>query len=305
MDLSIIVVNFNTRRLIQQCVESIHKYLYNVLNFEIIVIDNNSSDDSQFWLTNFAKKNSYLKLIFLKKNDGFASANNHGIKITSGRNILFLNSDTYLIDSSIKGAVEWIDSQNDVFGCGCCLLNPDGSTGVSYGHFPEFKTVLFEILFKKYNQFRAVIPEPKSKESIFEIDFPCGAFFLVKSLILKEMNGFDESFFMYFEETDLSKRSRKMGYSIKYLGSTKIVHIGGGSSKDKNSEINASLIAAFYHSWSLYMKKHTGIIESFLLKQLLCCYFGILIIITLFQKRKNIANNFKSQFNALTSNWVY
>lgn len=304
MDLSIIIVSYNTKALIKQCLESLFRYLGNALDFEVIVIDNKSEDGTQGLLETYAKSEKRVKFILSDTNSGFAAANNQGISIASGRNVLFLNSDTYLVDDSIKIAVNWLDSQENVFGCGCCLLNPDGSNGISYGKFPELKTILIEILSNRFNSLRAVVPEQEPSPPVFEIDFPCGAFFLVKSSILKALNGFDEGFFMYFEETDLARRALKAGYKIFLNTNTRLVHIGGASSNSKSSNQRSQhLQIAFYRSWEYYLSKHLNIYERYLIRFLVLTFLNIHLIRAKICRKNSSYIIFKNEIQAVKKGW--
>jgi GT2 family glycosyltransferase len=220
------------------------------------------------------------------------------LKVASGKYVLFLNSDTYLIDSSIRAIIDWIENVESCFGAGCLLLNPDLSFGVSYGRFPELLTVLIEVSSNRYCKLRAVIPE---KENVVnKIDFPCGAFFIVKRHLLDKVGHFDERFFLYFEETDLAKRAKKSGYDIYYYGFTKIVHIGGASQSRRSSFINRMN----FTSWSKYINKHEGKIISYLVKKLLKSYFCVKILYANAFKKKTVSDFFKEELESLENGWV-
>jgi GT2 family glycosyltransferase len=295
-ELSIIIVNYNTCELIKKCLESIVGYLTNV-TYEIIVIDNNSKDGSQDLLDHFARNNSNLKVICSNINLGFGKANNEGLKIADGKYVLFLNSDTYLIDLSIKAIIDWIESIDSCFGAGCLLLNPDRSFGVSYGRFPELVTVIREVISNRYCKLRAIVPE---KENVVKkIDFPCGAFFIVKKHLLDKIGYFDEQFFLYYEETDLAKRAKKCGYNIYYYGYTKIVHIGGASESRRSSFITSMN----FTSWSKYIKKHQGKVASYLIKQLLKSYFCAKMLYADVLKKKAVYEQFKEELAGLENGW--
>lgn len=297
IDLSIIIVNYNTCELLKNCINSIEQYLFNV-TYEIIVIDNNSKDNSQEWLNQLAQNNSTVKVICSSINLGFGKANNEGLKIAGGKYVLFLNSDTYLIDSSVKTIIDWIESVDSCFGAGCLLLNPDLSYGVSYGQFPELITAIKEVISNKYCEFRAIAPTKKNM--VKKIDFPCGAFFIVKKNLLDKIGYFDERFFLYFEETDLAKRAKKSGYEIYHYGYSKIVHIGGASQNRRSSFITEMNFA----SWSKYIGKHKGKVESYLIKQLLKMYFYTKILYAVILKKKAVYDYFKEELAGLENGWI-
>lgn len=269
-DLSIIIVSYNTKSLIHNCIESIIKHLSNKINFEVIIVDNFSSDGSIAILKDYTLKHTNILVKYLQENTGFSRANNLGIEQSSAPFLLLLNSDTYFIDDSLKDAVSFMAGKPKLFGIGCQLLTDKLLPGVSYGTFPGLKTVTLEFIFNQYTKRRAIIPE--KKEAIHSIDFPCGAFFLIRKADYYTIGGLDNNFFMYFEETDLSKRAWNMGYEIKYYPYTQLVHIGGGSGP---FSINAK--SYFYKSWNYYLKKHESAVNRFCIKCVLTAHFIIQI----------------------------
>ena len=259
MDISIVVVNYNTQKLTLQCIDSIRTYLTGKVVYEVIVVDNCSSDGSQQALRNYAAENNWLTVIESNGNYGFAHANNRGIRIAQGRHILLLNSDAYLIDDSLIKAMQYLDMHKTVFGCGCALLQADGSIGISYGKFPVFSIVLREVIFNKFTHLRGCVPQ--HPDAVYDINLPCGAFFLIQHDLLNRIGLLDEAYFMYCEETDLARRAWNAGYSIVYYGPTKVVHLGGQSSisdDNGNSKLTAwkKVRLIFYSSWRYYLRKH-------------------------------------------------
>ncbi len=297
-DLSIIIVSFNTVDLLKQCVESLEKHLLGKLNFITVVVDNNSHDGSREWLQSFQENKSWVQAILLDDNVGFARANNIGIHRTSGKNVLLLNSDTYLLDDSLCRAVEHLDKNPKLFGCGCMLLDKDKRPDISYGFFPSLPLLTKEILTNRFNQLRAVIPS--ESDGITAIDFPCGAFFLLKKDLYDLLGGLDETFFMYFEETDLAKRARKKGYSIEYFSGTKIVHLRGGSSGSDGGP----LTTIFYQSWNYYFKKHHSFLGKIALNFLLSSFFSAMILKSLFANKVGLRTYYKYHLRGLVRSWV-
>ncbi|MBN1464037.1 MAG: glycosyltransferase family 2 protein [Paludibacteraceae bacterium] len=299
MDLTIIIISFNTKDDTRICLESIFFHLRNKCKFEIIVVDNNSTDGSIAYIKEYLKREPSISLIANNDNLGFGRANNLGIHISSGKQILFLNSDAFLIDDSLLLAMKHLSSHPDIFGCGCTLLNKDGTTGPSYGQFPEIKTIIKEILLNKFCSLRAI--SPSKPDQVYPIDFPCGAFFLVNKEILNIVGGFDENFFMYFEETDLAKRAWKYGYKIVFYGFTKAVHIGGQSSTDKTKKaINPQLRDYFYSSWRYYLQKHCNGIERFFIRYLLFLYFHVKLYILTLIHRVDSLNSLRHEIKSFT-----
>lgn len=267
-DVSIVVVSFNTRQLVEDCLRSVEKHLDGVLAYEIIVVDNASKDGSPEWLTGFAEGRPRLRVLNLPVNTGFSGGNNAGFRIARGRNVLMLNSDAYLIDSSLKDAVAFLDSRPDLFSVAAMLLTGEGKPGASYGHFPGPGTLARELLAKRYASLRAVSPHPE--EGTHAVDFPCGAYFLIRHSALREVGMMDEDFFVYFEETDLAMRARKKGYGSAYFAPAKAVHLGGQSIQEVRSP---AFTRMYYANWKRYLRKHHGPIAMAAVRSMLEGYF--------------------------------
>jgi len=306
MDISIIIVNYNTRELTLQCLESIRTYLTGAVVYEVIVVDNCSSDGSQAALKNYAAAHAWLRVLESDSNYGFAHANNKGIRIAGGRQILLLNSDAYLIDNSLLKAIHYLDRERDVFGCGCALLDAQGRLGISFGKFPVFSTVFKEIVTNRFAHLRA--SAPSQKNCVYPIDLPCGAFFLIKHELLTSIGYLDETFFMYSEETDLAYRAWKAGYRIVYYGYTTVVHVGGQSSipserdKDRLSIWKRQRVI-FYKSWCYYLTKNGTAGEACAVRVLLTLYFTLLYVAALVTGKHSMRLNYHYELETLHKGW--
>ena len=314
MLLSIIIVNYNTKKLTLECLESIFTFLGNKIPFEVIIVDNGSHDGSQEAFREFGRARDNVHIIESDRNLGFAKGNNIGIKKAAGQQILLLNSDTYLIDDSIIRATDYLAGKPEVFGCGCTLLNADGSIGISYGRFPELAVVFLETITWRFGQYRAIITGRPS--SIFSIDFPCGAFFLVRRDLLEKIGLLDENFFMYYEETDWAKRAKKAGYDIVHFGQARVVHLQGQSvfSEGEGRENNIKkphfqngtpidLEAIQYQSWKYYLKKHCSTLSIVLVRMLLSLYFKVNYLIFCLLRRRNAQLHYAGKIQALATGW--
>jgi len=306
MLLSIIIVNYNTKKLTTDCLESIYKHLDKAISFEVIVVDNGSQDGSQEALRSFAAARAQVHLIEAGANLGFAKANNIGIKKALGKQVLLLNSDTYLVDDSILQAVRYLDAQPKVFGCGCTLLNADGSLGISYGKFPELGVVFLEIMTWRSLQLRAVVPRRRS--AVNEIDFPCGAFFLIRRELLDEVGLLDERFFMYYEETDLAKRAKKAGYRIVHFGPAGVVHLRGRSGLDDGTGLlqndkAGALNVLFYQSWRRYLEKHCRADSVALVELLLSLFFQANCLIFRLVRRERAGACYAKELQTFREGW--
>lgn len=253
VQLSIIIVNYNSRSLIEQCLFSIRKAIVGI-NTEIIVVDNNSNDGSKEYLP---QKFADVKFIFNNVNLGFARACNQGFKISFGHYILFLNPDTILSGTCLKDCISFFESHPDAGAVGVRMLDEKGnflkeskrglpSPSASFyklfgltAMFPGSKT------FGKYYQ--GHLPENENNP----VDVLSGAFIMIKRKIFETAGGFDESFFMYGEDIDLSLRISQLGFKNYYLGKISVTHLKGGS-----TTYNYKYIRDFYSAMDLFVKKH-------------------------------------------------
>ena len=248
MDISVIIVNYNVRYFIEQCILSIIDASKN-LNIEIIVVDNNSTDTScQFLQENYPQ----IKLIANKINIGFAKANNQGVKIASGKYVLILNPDTVIAEDTLYKIFEFAERKNNLGILGVKLI--DGS-----GNFlPESKRgiptpkVSFNKLFgisttQTGKYYAAHLQENESGV----VDVLVGAFMFLKKSIYKEVKGFDEDYFMYGEDIDLSYKVLNMGYQNYYFPETKIIHYKGESTTK-----DIVYLKYFHNAMKIFYQKH-------------------------------------------------
>jgi GT2 family glycosyltransferase len=253
MVLSIIVVNYQGLSLLEGCLRSISTHLEGRLEYEVWVVDNASTDGSPEWLKRHAAQTPGVTPILNPKNFGFAAANNTALRQCRGEFALLLNSDALLIDDSVLKGIEFLRNHPDAFGAGARLWNGDGTPGPSYGFFPHAAILAREFSARAFGSLRAVSPKPDEKAH--PIDFPCGAYFLVNTRWLDKVGLLDETFFLYFEETDWARRAWNLGHPIQYLPECTAVHLGGGSSQGPE---NPAIVATFYESWRIYLRKHSG-----------------------------------------------
>lgn len=220
MDVSIIIVNYKTVDLIKDAIDSIIKETEGI-QYEIIVVDNCSEDNSKQILENHFS--SRVKYIPLAENLGFGRANNEGVKIAKGRNILFLNPDTVLLNNAIKILSDTLDNDEKVGACGGNLYNGDLQPTTSYClFFPSIFDIFRMPLKLYYGKNRLHNFSSKCRDVAFVI----GADMMIRASILKETNGaFSPHFFMYLEETEFCYRIKKQGYRILSVPSAKIQHL--------------------------------------------------------------------------------
>ncbi len=262
MDLSIIIVSFNTRLLLVSCIKSILKNTKNI-KFEVVVVDNNSKDGSP----QVAQELGAV-VIRNKKNLGFAAANNQGLKVSKGECILFLNSDTEINSNVLEEMVVWMKSNPKAGVATCGLKNKDGSLQATGGFFPNLLGVFswmtiqdipfVDSLIKPFHPFHSKSFFAKG-DSFYDksrqLDWVTGAFLLTRREILNQIDGWDESYFMYVEEVDLCFRIKRLRYQVWYLPKWSITHLGGASSKTSEFSLISEYQGVkkfyknFYPSW--------------------------------------------------------
>jgi GT2 family glycosyltransferase/lipopolysaccharide/colanic/teichoic acid biosynthesis glycosyltransferase len=257
IDLSVIIVNYNVKELLDQCIESIIKASLNIKT-EIIIVDNNSYDGSAEYIRKKYSENPYIKLIESNINLGFSKANNLGVKHASGEYILILNPDTLTQEDTLDKSLKYIKSNNDVGALTCKLILPNGKLDLACRRsFPTPSVAVYRILglskifpkskiFGKYNL--TYLDENKT----YEVDAIVGAFMLMKRELYEKLNGFDEDYFMYGEDLDLCYRIKKAGYKIIYYPETSIIHYKGESTKKSSTQY----VKNFYGAMQTFVKKN-------------------------------------------------
>ena len=179
-----------------------------------------------------------IKLIQNRTNLGYAKANNQALRQAQGEVILFLNSDTVILNRAIEKSLGFIKKREDVDILGCQLLNKDKTIQPSGGFFPDLRQVFCQMFFLDDLEFfnRLIKPYQQTRQSFYqktqELDWVTGAFLLVRKKVLEKTSGFDERFFMYSEEVELCFRAKKDGFKVWFYPQAKIVHLKGKSSHD-------------------------------------------------------------------------
>lgn len=230
--LSIIIVNWNTKNYLEKCLRSIYKTSVN-FSFETIVIDNNSSDKSTYFVQ---KHFPNIKLIANTENLGFAKANNQGFKISKGKYILLLNPDTIIHKNSLERMANFMENNKKAASCCARFLNPNGSDQ-KVGYYGKTPTVAN--MFLVHSPMRPItlrIPYLRNKffehidfSKTQEIDQPPGACFFTKRSILKKIGVMNEQYQLYFEDVDLAYRIKQHGWKQYFLHDTFITHYGNKS----------------------------------------------------------------------------
>lgn len=254
MQLSIIIVNYNVKYFLEQCLQSVLLATKNC-TAEIFVVDNNSTDGSKQFLEPLFKE---VHFIWLPKNIGFAKANNIALAKTSGDYILFLNPDTIVAEDSFEKTIAFLQNNATIGALGVKMIDGSGQfLKESKRAFPSPSISLFKILglanlFPKSKLFAKYHMGHLSVNENNEVDVLAGAFMLVPKVVLNVVGSFDEAFFMYGEDVDLSYRIQKAGYKNYYFAKTTILHFKGESTK-KGS---LNYVRLFYKAMNLFVHKH-------------------------------------------------
>ena len=233
MDVSVVILSYNVAPLLKDCIDSIFKYTKDI-GFEIIVVDNASTDDSAEVAKSFGSK---IKFIQAKENLGFAKGNNLAIKQVKGKYILVLNPDTLFLENSLYRMFYWIDTHPDVAVVSCQLVDSEQKISPTGGYFPTLsRVVLWAFFLDDLPLFSQFINSyhPKDADSRYAQEFfpdwVTGAFFLIRQTVLKKIGSLDENIFMYGEELEWCLRAKRAGYQVGYTPITKIVHLERRSS---------------------------------------------------------------------------
>lgn len=269
IDLSIIIVSYNSKDFILECLRSVKRWTKGI-TYEVIVVDNGSKDGTTELLKNGKtekRKNIEFHLIENEKNAGFAGGNNVGIKKAKGRHVLLLNPDTKLVDNSIKKMVEWMDEHPKVGIASCKLIYEDGVVQSTGGFFPTLPRVFLwatfiddipfiQQIFGSYHPHTYLGFYDKERE----LDWVTGAFFLISRKVIDGIGLLDEDFFLYVEELEYCMRAKELGWKVGYSPQTQIIHYVGKSGTKEGTVIQE------LSGLKLLYKKHFSPIDQLILR---------------------------------------
>jgi hypothetical protein len=264
IDLTITIGNHNTKNLIRNCLNSIYSTI-KTISYEIIVVDNVSTDDSVEMLkTEFPK----VKLIVNQVNRYFGGAHNQGLRAGSGRYLTILSSDTILMDDAFDKIVRFMDEHPDCGACGPKLLNADHTDQCNGLAFPTFMYGLFEVtglnaLFKNNPIRNRRLVKGWDRNDLRTVDTLGGSCIILRKEVIDKVGVLDENFLAYWEETDWCLRIWNAGWKIYLLPEAKVLHIQQQSLKQAGRIKNEKI---FYDSMMYYYKKHFGVIAYAVLK---------------------------------------
>jgi GT2 family glycosyltransferase len=257
IDLSIVVVTWNTRALVLECLGSIERASQPIegrkpLDVELLVVDNGSTDG-----TAEAIRESFprARVIRLPRNLGFAAGGNAGFREVAGRHVLLLNSDTRVVPGTLERCVRFLDENPEVGIIGPQLLNTDGSKQNSIHNYPIIATELvpkgvFQFLFRRrFPSRRWSGGEPIDVEAV------TGAALFTRAELIRSVGLLPEEYFFFLEETDWCWRAREAGWRVVHLPTAQVVHLSGGSSKRKNPGLTR---IEYHRSLYRFYRKHRG-----------------------------------------------
>jgi len=257
MTISIVIANWNTRSLIEDCVNSIFSSTpFSEVSYEVIIIDNASTDGSREYLRSIKDK---ITLIENDSNTGYARACNQGMKIAKGRYVLLLGSDTIMKPGTLAACADFLDTTPAAGAVSCKLLNPDGSTQNSLKKFPKLKNAFYTYLsFDKMN--REYDMADFDYDSTCEAQQAAATFLMVRRDLLEKISYFDESYRILYNDVDLCSRIWEAGYRIFFLHSASIIHYGSHSTKNADFALRKIMYSDIYR----YYSKHFGFKAKFL-----------------------------------------
>lgn len=253
MKLSVVIVNYNVKYFLEQCLHSLEQAAAGI-DHEVIVVDNASTDGSTEYIT---KRFPAIKWMACRENNGFSKGNNIAIAQAKGEYILLLNPDTIVTKEAIEGCVEFMDKHADAGACGVHMLRTDGTFA------PESRRALPTpfVSFCKMSGLSKLFPQSRTfgryymqyldKEETNPIEIISGAYMMLRHKTIKKTGSLDEDFFMYGEDIDLSYRILKAGYSNYYLP-VRILHYKGESTNKSSYRY----VHTFYRAMQLFFKKH-------------------------------------------------
>lgn len=278
MKLSIIILSYNSKQLLWQCLSSIQRL--KVKHSEIIVFDNASSDDS---VSMVKEQFPHIKVIRSPRNLGFARGINEASRYAQGEYLMFLNSDADLTNNAIEDILTFMDKDGKIGVVGGMLLNGDGSRQRSYGSFYTLLSTLrmlaggdkIEMLGRNYT-----VPT--------KVDWVSGGYMIIRTTIFKKLDGFDEHFFMYMEDVELCYRVHKEGYKVIVFPKAVALHQQHGSSN------RSFAIERIYEGLLYFYKKHRSSLEYYIVKSVMTCKAILLYLIGFFTRNKYLMHTYRN-----------
>jgi GT2 family glycosyltransferase len=254
--LSVIIINYNVKYFLEQCLHAVYKAGRNIA-MEVIVVDNNSTDGSRAYLEPLFP---WVQFYWNPKNDGFSKACNHGAAVAKGSFVLFLNPDTIVPEDCFEKCIAFFEAHTNAGAIGVRMIDGSGIfLKESKRGFPSvltsfFKLTGFAALFPASAFFARYYLGNLDEHSNHKVDVLSGAFMMVRKQVLDITGGFDERFFMYGEDIDLSYAIQKAGYENYYYAGTTIIHFKGESTQKES----IGYVKLFYKAMLIFVQKHYG-----------------------------------------------
>ena len=270
--LSIVIVNWNSGVLLRECIESIQLFCVASVK-RVVVVDNGSVDDSLDFLKNWNSEDLRLEVVRNRCNEGFAKACNEGARLASdSKYILFLNPDTRVFSSSFSRPIDFLESSSskDVGIVGIQLCDEFGRVAHSCSRFPSLRYFAAQAIgLNRFERFKSLSQAMTEWDHLQtrQVDQVMGAFFMIRKDLFEELDGFDERFFVYFEEVDLSFRAFRKGWKTFFLADVHAFHAVGGTSR----QVKAHRLFYSLRSRLLYGFKHFSRLDALLLIFLTLC----------------------------------
>lgn len=279
MDISVIIVNYNTTEFLEGCLKSTIEKT-NGVKYEIIVVDNNSPDRD---IERFPRKFPAIDFYFRDINDGFGAGCNYGAGKARGKYLVFVNPDTIIKDNVLKKLFDYMENNPDVGMCSGGMFDFDGNLMITISVYPNWYTEFLDAIGRGTN--RRLTSYLKSKQmkkgEPFEVDWIMGAYMFFRKKCFDLVGGFDEDFFLYMEDTEIQFRIRQAGYKIVCLPAVKIFHF-------KNSTIQSIDHDIFqyntHRSKMIYFYKHFGFLKRNMMRTMFIIGFLSRMLLLIFRR---------------------
>lgn len=277
---SIIIVNYNGRELTRACLQSLQSAAQAV-EHEIILVDNCSNDGSVEMI-----QNEFPDVLLLKndKNQGYGKANNIGVRAAKGELLFFVNNDTLFKQDILSPLKNIIEAEKSTGIVAPMLLNMDGTFQLSYGKYPS---IINELRTKRDTALMKHIPDNRSPKNVDWVSF---AAVMMRRKVFDLIGGFDERYFMYFEDADLCYRMQKAGYQILYCAECTIIHTGGGS---WSSAVMNKIKTEYRRSQIIFYQTHRSLVETLFLRIFLVFRFMGLLVSNCTEERHRVISIIK------------
>jgi GT2 family glycosyltransferase len=299
MQLSIVIINFNVKYFLEHCLFSVLKACKG-LDAEVLVVDNGSSDDSKKYLE---KKFPSVQFYWNAENIGFAKANNFALSNVKGVHVLFLNPDTIVPEDCFEKCLHFFEKHADCGSLGVRMIDGSGQflkeskRGLPTPVAGFFKMTKLAERFPKVKMFSGYYASHLQEKENNIVDVLAGAFMMVSKQVIDKTNGFDEDFFMYGEDIDLSYRIQKLGFVNYYFGEMSIIHFKGESTQKKSSVY----IKHFYGAIKLFIDKHyaQNKLRYYLMATVIFLGKSLATVKNIFSKAEKISSQCSTKINTL------